>query len=215
MDALTPDETCAMFVHVARRIEESKDELTDADRATGDGDHGVVMARGFGAVRVRLEGGGFETAGDVVRAVGRELLSSMGGASGVLFATFFSAGATDGATFDADALRRLLVDGSAAVQARGKAARGDKTMLDALAPAAEKALELPQASLSALLLAATEAARGGVEQTTEMVARRGKAKALGERSRGHADPGALSSYLILRAMAEYVSAGPDPDVDAR
>jgi dihydroxyacetone kinase-like protein len=212
-DALTPHEAQAMLLHVARRIEDSEDELTDADRAIGDGDHGLAMLRGFDAVRQELESRELETIDELLRTVGRALLSSMGGASGILFSTFFTEGARGLAAQDAfggEALARLLADGLAAVQKRGKATPGDKTMVDALAPAAQKALELPAAPLAALLPAVVEAARDGVEQTKTMVARTGKAKALGERSLGHPDPGALSAYLILRSMDEYVAARPGP-----
>jgi phosphoenolpyruvate---glycerone phosphotransferase subunit DhaL len=208
-ETLTLDEVRQMFLDVCRRIKETKDELTDADRAIGDGDHGVGMARGFEAVRQKLESGTFETVSELLRTIGRTLLSSMGGASGVLFATFFTGGASqldELKRFDADALRRLLADGTAAVAKRGGASPGDKTMLDALAPAAQTLAEMPSAPLPELFRAASEGARRGAEQTKQMVARTGKARALGERSLGHADPGALSISVILQAMAEYVSA---------
>ena len=197
-----------MFLHVARRMEQAKDELGEADRATGDGDHGVAIARGFDAVRQRLEGQTFETVDELLRAIGDGLLSAMGGASGVLLAAFFTGGGSrlaGGVTFDVEAVRRLLVDGLDAVQKRGKAKPGDKTMVDALAPASQAASELPSSSLTSLLAAASEAARLGAEQTKTMVARVGKAKSLGQRSLGRPDPGALSICLLLEAMAEYVA----------
>jgi phosphoenolpyruvate---glycerone phosphotransferase subunit DhaL len=206
-----PSDGRLLFLDVARRVQARQDELNDADRAIGDGDHGLALARGFEAVERELETGRFDTVGDLLNAVGRALLSAMGGASGVLYATLFTGGAAqlgEQETFDGEALRRLLVDGTAAVRRRGKANPGDKTMVDALAPAAQRALELPGASLAELLPEVAEAARRGMEQTKEMVARTGKTRALGERSLGHPDPGALSSYVILESMAEHVAERP-------
>ena len=208
MSSLTAPEVRAMLVHVARRIEESESLLTDADRATGDGDHGIGMARGFGAVRRELEDGPAGTVGELFDATGRTLLASVGGASGILFGMFFRGGAAalgDRETFDADGLRVFLAQGTAEVVQRGKAVPGDKTMVDALVPAAEAAAAEPEDSLAELLGAASEAARRGVEETKGMVARTGKARSLGERSLGHPDPGAVSASLILGAMADFVT----------
>jgi phosphoenolpyruvate---glycerone phosphotransferase subunit DhaL len=196
-----------MLVHVARKMVDSESLLTDADRATGDGDHGIGMARGFEAVQRKLADGDGGTVAELLDQTGRTLLTSVGGASGILFGTFFRGGAAavgDRETFDAEALRLFLAAGTEAVQQRGKASPGDKTMLDALVPATEAAAN--EGSPAALLAAASEAARRGVEETTGMVARTGKARPLGARSLGHPDPGALSASLIVDAMAEFVSA---------
>jgi phosphoenolpyruvate---glycerone phosphotransferase subunit DhaL len=208
VSSLTVQEVRAMLVHVARRMEESESVLTDADRATGDGDHGIGMARGFEAVREELADTPADTVSELLDATGRTLLASIGGASGILFGMFFRVGAAalgGRETFDGDALRLFLTEGTAEVMKRGKAAPGDKTMVDALLPAAEAADAAREDSLAALLSAASEAARRGVEETKGMVARTGKARSLGERSLGHPDPGALSASLILGAMAEFVS----------
>jgi phosphoenolpyruvate---glycerone phosphotransferase subunit DhaL len=208
VSSLTAQEVRAMLVHVARRMEESESVLTDADRATGDGDHGIGIARGFEAVRRELADAPADTVGELLDATGRTLLASVGGASGILFGMFFRGGAAalgSRETFDADALRLFLTEGTAEVRKRGKAAPGDKTMVDALVPAAEAAAVGNEDSFAAMLSAASEAARRGVEETKGMVARTGKARSLGERSVGHADPGALSASLILGAMAEFVS----------
>ena len=205
---LTAPEVRAMLVHVARRMEESESLLTDADRATGDGDHGIGMARGFAAVRRELEDGPAGMIGELFDATGRTVLTSVGGASGILFGMFFRGGAAalgDRETFDADALRVFLKEGTAEVVQRGKAAPGDKTMVDALVPAAEAVAATREDSLAGLLAAASEAARRGAEETKGMVARTGKARSLGERSLGHPDPGALSASLILGAMADFVT----------
>src|SRR6185437_13178609 len=118
------------------------------DRATGDGDHGIGMARGFGAVRRELEDSTAETVGELFDATGRTLLASVGGAAAL----------GDRETFDADALRMFLTEGTAEVVKRGKAAPGDKTMVDALVPAAEAVNAAPEDSLAALFSAASEAA---------------------------------------------------------
>jgi phosphoenolpyruvate---glycerone phosphotransferase subunit DhaL len=196
----------AMLVHVSLRVADRSDELNAADRAIGDGDHGLAMARGFDAARRELEAGDFETVGDLLTAVGRALLTT-GGASGMLFAALFTGGASGLASQEhlgGLELARFLVDGTAAVGQRGMTAPGQKTMLDALAPAARIASELQSAPLDEVLPAVAEAALAGVEATKTMVASAGKAKSLGERSLGHADPGAISVHLILSAMAEYV-----------
>ncbi len=204
---LTLQQAQDMFIHLSRRMVDSKDLLTQADKAIGDGDHGVGMARGFEAVQGKLEGQSFEALDELLKTVGLALMTSVGGAAGAIFGTFFRGGAArlvGRDTFDADALALLLIDGLGAVKERGKAGPGDKTMVDALEPAALKARELAAVSLADSLAAVAEAARQGMEATKGMVARTGKAKTLGERSLGHPDPGALSTYLILRFMLEYV-----------
>jgi phosphoenolpyruvate---glycerone phosphotransferase subunit DhaL len=205
---LTVAGTKAMMLQVAEGMQADKDLLTQADRAIGDGDHGIGMARGFAAVQAALQARECDSVGDLFRAVGTSLLSATGGAAGAVFGTFFRGGAAGlGAAtqFDAAALATLLTDGLAAVRERGKAAPGDKTMVDALAPAAERAAALRDAGLAEALRGAAEAAAQGAEATRDMVARVGKAKTLGERSLGHPDPGALSLSLILKHMSEYVA----------
>ena len=204
---LSLEETGAMFVHVSDRMVESKDLLTQADKAIGDGDHGVGMARGFEAVREKLEGATFTALDDLLKAVGMALITSVGGAAGAVFGTFFRGGAkrlSGQRAFDSEALSLMLMDGLDAVKARGKARPGDKTMVDALEPAALKSQELTSAPLVESLVAVTEAAKEGMEATKDMVANVGKAKTLGQRSLGHPDPGAVSTYLILKYMTEYV-----------
>ena len=196
-----------MLLHAAVAMQADKDMLTQADKAIGDGDHGIGMARGFAAVQGALEARPQDSVGGLLRAVGAALLSATGGAAGAVLGRFFRGGAkclVEARQFDAAALASLLGDGLAAVQERGKASPGDKTMVDALAPAAERAAELRHARLDEALAAASDAAAAGVEATKAMVARLGKAKRLGERSVGHADPGALSMSLILQHMLEYV-----------
>jgi dihydroxyacetone kinase-like protein len=135
-------------------------------------------------------------------------MAAVGGASGAVFGTLFRGGARNLAgrqVFDAAALADLLGDGLEAVKDRGRAQPGDKTMVDALEPAADRAREWVDTPLVEALAATVEAARLGMESTRDMVATVGKAKTLGERSLGHPDPGAISTYLILKFMAEYVT----------
>ena len=204
--ALNPEGLRDMLLHVSARMVESRDVLTQADKAIGDGDHGVGMARGFEAVGLKLAAQPFGTPAEVLEATGMTLLTSVGGAAGAVFGTLFRGGAKGlkgRGSFDAPALARWLRDGLLAVQERGKAKPGDKTMLDALEPAALAAQAQELLGLDQALAAAASAARNGKERTKDLVATVGKAKTLGERSLGHADPGAISLTLILEAMAEY------------
>ena len=205
---LSLPEAKEMFIHVSRGMVESKDLLTQADKAIGDGDHGVGMARGFEAVEQKLEGRDFAALDGLLMAVGTALLMSIGGAAGAVFGTLFRGGAkqlADQQVLDSEALSAMLSDGLQAVKQRGGAKPGDKTMVDALEPAAARARELASSPLTESLVAVTEAARQGMENTKEMIAAVGKAKTLGERSLGHPDPGAVSMHLILKLMAEYVT----------
>jgi phosphoenolpyruvate---glycerone phosphotransferase subunit DhaL len=205
---LTMEETRAMFQQVAQQIIACQDQLSDADRAIGDGDHGVGMARGFESVLEALEETPSVDMKGLFQKVGMALITSMGGASGVIFGTWFTGGskALVGRTvLDRDAFQAFMEQGVKAVQERGKAKAGDKTMLDALIPAWVAAGEANQ-SLPEVLGRAAEAAAQGVESTKHMVATVGRAKALGERSIGFADPGAISTHLILESMAQYAKA---------
>jgi dihydroxyacetone kinase-like protein len=205
---LSLPQTQEMFLYLARGMVESKDLLTQADKAIGDGDHGIGMARGFEAVRQKVEGQTFSSVQDLLRAIGLALMTSVGGASGAIFGTFFRGGAArldDRHIFDSEALALMLADGLQSVKDRGKASLGDKTAVDALEPAALKAGEKAALPLDESLPVVVEAARQGMERTKDMVARMGKAQALGERSLGHPDPGALSTYLMLKFMMEYTN----------
>ncbi|MBW2428409.1 MAG: dihydroxyacetone kinase subunit L [Deltaproteobacteria bacterium] len=205
---LTVKETKEMFIYVSNKIMESKDVLTQTDKAIGDGDHGIGMARGFEAVAQKLDTQSFTSIGEIFKSVGMTLMTSIGGAAGAVFGTFFrGAGQNTDDHFELNSqtLAVVLQDGLQAVKDRGKAKPGDKTMVDALEPATVKSTELTAAPLDEALTEITEAARQGMEKTKQMVATLGKAKTLGERSLGHADPGSLSTYLIFKYMLEFVS----------
>ncbi len=210
---LSIDRLHEMLLQVAAEVVNNTDLLTEADRAIGDGDHGVGMARGFDAVREKLERESFDDIGALLNAVGSTLITSVGGASGIIFGTFFRGAAkelNECQELGTPEFAAFLSDGLQAVKARGGAHPGDKTVIDALEPAvrAVEAAAVEAAAAEASIIdaseAAAEAARGGAEKTKEMIARIGKAKTLGERSLGHPDPGAVSMHLILRTMADFI-----------
>jgi dihydroxyacetone kinase-like protein len=187
----------------AASVAENEELLTRLDSAIGDADHGANMARGMKAVVAKLDAGG--TPATLLKQVGMTLVSTVGGASGPLYGTFFlrMAGALGSDPADDRALARALRAGLDGVIARGKAEPGDKTMVDALIPACD-ALDAALAGgqpLDQALAAAAEAARAGRDATVPLVARKGRASYLGERSAGHQDPGATSTALLLDAAA--------------
>jgi len=191
----------------ADQVAENRDYLTALDAAIGAADHGSNMDRGMKAAVAALEETSPATAGALLSKVGMTLVSTVGGASGPLFGTFFlrmgtSLGDTDGAT--PEQLAAALRAGLEGVVARGKAEAGDKTMYDALAPAVD-ALDSALAqgdSLSEALDRARAAAEAGRDATTPMLARKGRASYLGERSVGHQDPGATTVALLIQAAGE-------------
>ena len=199
-----------MMVSVADQIIASEPILTDADRALGDGDHGVGMERGMKAVKEKLAEGGFATADKVFMAVGMAMMSSMGGASGAIFGTLFRAGGKAVGPrdcFDSEGLAQLLNAGCEGVMKRGGAKPGDKTMIDALEPAARTATELQGEPLEQALQGVASAAEAGRDASEGMVATMGRAKTLGDASLGKPDAGAASVAIILRQMAEISEAG--------
>jgi dihydroxyacetone kinase-like protein len=207
IDQLSLQQTVDMFVYVADRMEEAAPRLNEADQVIGDGDHGEAMARGWRAAQEAVTNGEFNNVGDVLSTVGMRMMAAMGGASGAIFGTWFRGGSkslTEADTFSAETLAILLNDGLEAVKARGHANPGDKTMVDALQPAATAAGLARTKPISEALPSVASAAQRGVDATKEIVARLGRARTLGERSLGHPDPGALSTYLILQHMADYI-----------
>lgn len=200
-------ETKEMLLYVADKMIESKELLTEADKAIGDGDHGIGMATGFEAVREKLNGNEFDSLDGIFKAVGFALMMSIGGASGAIFGTMYQGAAksfSETTTFDSNALHTMLDQGLKAVKNRGKSKPGDKTMVDALEPAAITSRAYQEDGLEKALSATSEAAGKGVENTKTMVATMGRAKSLGERALGYPDPGAVSMHLILSFMNEYV-----------
>ncbi len=197
---MNADETRKAMIAVAEAVIAAEPLLTDADRAIGDGDHGIGMRRGFLAVKEKLEGETPETPGEVLKTTGMALLSKTGGAAGAVFGSFFRSGGlalADAKEIDAEGFRNFLTAGRDAVMKRGGASEGDKTMLDALAPALSACSTAT--SLADGLECAAAGAKEGADATKAMVARFGKAKTLGERALGHPDPGALTFGIILEA----------------
>ena len=180
--------------------------LTELDSAIGDADHGANLIRGMDAVLAAVEPPP-GNAGDLLKKVGMTLVTSVGGASGPLYGTFFLRAATavgDATVLDGPALLTALRAGLEGIVARGKAEAGDKTMYDALAPAIgafEEALA-SGAEPDVAARAAADAAAAGRDATEPMLALKGRASYLGERSVGHVDPGAASSALLLAALAD-------------
>jgi dihydroxyacetone kinase-like protein len=196
----------------ATEVAARRGELTELDAAIGDADHGVNMDRGMQAVAAKLAGAAQGQAesvplGPFFKDVGMTLVSTVGGAAGPLYGTFFLAmgkAAADRTALTAAEWSGVVSAGVAGVQLRGKAEPGDKTMVDALLPAAE-ALRVAAgagADLPAACRAAADAAEDGMRATTPLVARKGRASYLGERSAGHQDPGATSSWLLLETAAQ-------------
>jgi dihydroxyacetone kinase-like protein len=191
----------------AEEIAEHKEHLTELDSAIGDADHGINMDRGMQAAIAKLDGAPTADLGTLFKTVGMTLVSTIGGAGGPLYGTLFlrfGAATAGKEELAADDWRAALADAVAGVQARGKAEPGDKTMVDALVPARDAFGEAlaSGASFAAALRRSAEAARAGMEATIPLVARKGRASYLGERSAGHQDPGATSSYLLLQAAAD-------------
>lgn len=188
-------------------LEQNKDYLTELDAAIGDADHGINMNRGFQKVVTQLPGVADKDIGSILKTVSMTLISSVGGASGPLYGTWFLrassavAGKQELTDEDMVALLQASVDG---VIQRGKAQLGDKTMLDVLSPASDTfqyAVTNGASSVEALQKAVV-AAEQGMKDTISLVAKKGRASYLGERSSGHQDPGATSTYLILKTLLE-------------
>jgi dihydroxyacetone kinase-like protein len=196
----------------ARVIGENAQSLTDLDAAIGDADHGINMERGMTAVLAALDDGAPTDMSALCKQVGMTLVKSVGGASGPLYGTFFlrMAGAlsSDEGIEAADFAKALRAGVEGVVQ-RGRAEAGDKTMFDALAPALD-ALDAALASggdLAVALADATVAAEKGRDATESMVARKGRASYLGQRSVGHVDPGATSAAMLIAAAASAFASG--------
>lgn len=205
--AVTSADLTSWITRFDTLITEHEVELTALDSEIGDADHGSNMARGLHAVVARLDADPPTTPADLGKTVGMTLVSTVGGASGPLYGTFFlrlGAAAGAGDSLDAAALGAALRAGIEGVVARGKAELGDKTMIDALLPAADAwdAAVATGADALAAADAAVAAAEKGRDDTIPLVARKGRASYLGERSAGHMDPGAASATLLLEALRD-------------
>jgi dihydroxyacetone kinase-like protein len=204
--AVTTDSVTAWMTRFAASMSEHREELVKLDTAIGDGDHGTNMDRGMGKALENLDAKEQADVGGVLKTVAMALVSSVGGAAGPLYGTLLlqMGTALDGKPeVDLAGYAAAWRKGVAGVQARGKAEPGDKTMIDALVPAVAA---LEQASdLDSGLRAAASSAERGMRDTIPLIARKGRASYLGERSKDHQDPGATSSYYLCQAAAEALA----------
>lgn len=204
--AIDRDHVLEWMTRFADEMSEHRQELVRLDTAIGDGDHGTNMDRGMQKALAKLQSTEQTDPGAVLKTVAMALVSSVGGAAGPLYGTLFlqMGTALDGKSDVelseyADAWRR----GLEGVQARGKAQPGDKTMVDALIPAVQALEQAPD--ISSGLTAAEQAAHEGMTATIPLIARKGRASYLGERSQDHQDPGATSTFYLFKSAAEALS----------
>lgn len=207
MSSLDTKQMAAIVEGMAKKIEAEKEYLTELDNEIGDGDHGINLARGFEAVEKKLPSLAGGDIGALLKGIGMQLVSTVGGASGPLYGTaFMKAGmACKGLTeIDGPAFVKAMEAAVDGIKMRGKATEGEKTMLDALCPALKVMQDDVAAgkSLKEALQDAAQAAEKGVEYTKTIIATKGRASYLGERSLGHQDPGATSSLYLLQVLAE-------------
>jgi dihydroxyacetone kinase-like protein len=207
---ISKDKLIAWMEKLSRVMKDNRDLLTELDAAIGDADHGINMARGFDKVLEKLPCMKEKDIGTILKSVGMVLMSSVGGASGPLYGTFcMKAGTalTAKEEIDAQGLVAFLEAGVAGILQRGRAERGDKTMVDVWGPVLDtvEAAIADGVSVKDALARAVDAAEKGVRDTIPLQARKGRASYLGERSIGHRDPGAMSSYLMIRALHEIVN----------
>jgi phosphoenolpyruvate---glycerone phosphotransferase subunit DhaL len=205
---ISRDKILAWVAELERVFQENKAYLTELDSAIGDADHGINLARGFKAVREKLESQD-QPIGPALKTAGMTLVQSVGGASGPLYGTFFlRLGTTcgDKEELDAKDFIEMIDAGLQGIIQRGKTQLGDKTMVDALQPAVDvmKAAAEAGEDLASVLKKGMDAAEEGMKNTTPLVAKKGRASYLGERSAGHQDPGATSSHLLLKAAYEVL-----------
>lgn len=204
---ITRDDVLIWIKDYARVVEENHTMLTNLDREIGDADHGANMRRGFKAVLEKLPSVEEKDIGAILKSVGMTLLSKVGGAAGPLYSTvFMKAGNTIGAKMEMEVgdWAQALDAGINGIAVLGKAQPNDKTMLDALYPALEalKTAINNGSSCGEALQKSAEAAHDGMLATIPLVARKGRASYLGERSAGHQDPGATSTYLLIKSAAD-------------
>jgi dihydroxyacetone kinase-like protein len=190
-------------------LEANKTLLTELDAAIGDGDHGINMTRGFHAVKEKLRTSTSDNAGDLLKTIGMTLVSNVGGASGPLYGTAFmkaSLVVKDNKNLDIVDFLNIMEAALDGIKLRGKAAAGEKTMVDAVIPAINAIKDGINLNLKPIkiLFNAKEAAKNGVEFTKTIIATKGRSSYLGERSIGHQDPGATSTYLILQVIYDEV-----------
>lgn len=206
---LTKSDVINILDGVVKIVEDNRQYLTDLDAAIGDADHGINLDRGFKAVKEKVPQFSDKDIGTILKNVGMVLVSTVGGASGPLYGTFFMrmGNAVSGkSALDENDIVMMFEAGLSGIKERGKAQFGDKTMIDAMEPGLnelKKALSDGR-DLKEAIGAAANAAYNGVLMTKDIAAKKGRASYLGERSIGHQDPGATSAYLMIKTVADYV-----------
>jgi dihydroxyacetone kinase-like protein len=213
MDQIGSAELVRFIELFAARLEARRQELTDLDSKIGDADHGINMDRGFKAVMAKLSSVGDADPGTIAKTVGMTLISTVGGASGPLYGTFFLRMATafgDRQRVGAAELGEVLRAAAEGVQQRGRAELDDKTMVDAMLPAVEAYEATTAGGLSEALGSAARTAAEGRDRVTPLVARKGRASYLGDRSAGHQDPGATSTTILFEALHDAIAGTDGP-----
>jgi dihydroxyacetone kinase-like protein len=204
---ITKQQIVRWLEHTAVVLNDNKEYLSQLDSPIGDADHGINMRRGFKAVLGKLPSVADKDIGNILKTIGMALISSVGGASGPLYGTFFLRSGTASISkeeLNNEEVLQLFHDGVDGIVQRGRPQLGDKTMFDTWAPALEamQAAFVSGNDVIAALRSTVAAAEQGMKNTIPLQARKGRASYLGERSIGHQDPGATSSYLILKALLE-------------
>jgi dihydroxyacetone kinase-like protein len=207
--SLTGRQVIQILNKIGDVLEENKQYLSELDAAIGDGDHGINMSKGFNAVKEKIKDDNGENIGDTLKKTGMALVSNVGGASGPLYGTAFMKAAMEvngKSSIDISDFMKMLEAALAGIKMRGKAVKGEKTMIDAIEPAIDEGKSALDQGLSTLetLKKMKESALNGVEYTKTIIATKGRASYLGERSIGHQDAGATSSYIILNTIYEEV-----------
>ncbi|MBE0068429.1 dihydroxyacetone kinase subunit DhaL [Thermoanaerobacterium thermosaccharolyticum] len=206
---LTTNDVLNIIRNIAEVIETNKQYLTDLDAAIGDADHGINLDRGFKAIKEKLPQFLDKDIGAILKNVGMVLVSTVGGASGPLYGTFFmrmGSIASGKKAIDDKDIVAMFEAGLSGIKERGKAQAGDKTMIDAMEPALNELKKSLKDGLkfNEALSIAVNASYNGVEMTKKIAAKKGRASYLGDRSIGHQDPGATSAYLMIKTAAEYM-----------
>lgn len=207
---LNPLQTRDMFIYISDKIVESKPYLTEVDSKIGDGDHGIGMSIGLEKAKEALEKINPSTINEIFSTTGMSMIKSMGGASGVIFGTMFFGGVKGMEPkneLDTNLLAQIFEKSLASIKERGKAQVGDKTMIDAFEPAVLSLKKSADESsdIDKSIADAEEAARLGMENTKNYIAKFGRAKSLGERAIGFQDAGATSVWIIFRSMKEWIA----------
>lgn len=206
---MNTDQMKIMFLSVAHEMKNHTQELCRLDSYIGDGDHGITIERGFSAVENVITNQSFEKPAELLKCIGDTIMNTTGGAIGPILGTFFSGGCkklADVLEMDIEAFGIMLNTGLKKIKMIGEANEGDRTLVDALSPAcaAFNSAKDEGNDLKMCMLCAAEAAEKGVESTRNMIAKKGRAKFLGEKSIGYVDAGATSMSIIIRSISNYI-----------